>query len=113
MSAIVTALVEALTARISEERRVPARPCSAAALERLARHAWPGNVRELENALERALVARRDAVAVLGSELANRFSVFQGVDLLLECSHSGSPVGLSSQRKAGYRAKMRLRVRAG
>jgi len=30
---------------------------SAAALERLSRHAWPGNVRELRNVLERALLA--------------------------------------------------------
>jgi two-component system response regulator FlrC len=29
--------------------------CSAAAIERLARHSWPGNVRELENVLQRAL----------------------------------------------------------
>jgi len=49
-------LAAALTERIAAARRVPAKPCSAAALRRLAAHPWPGNVRELENALERALL---------------------------------------------------------
>jgi len=49
-------LVDALSLRIAQERHIPIKRLSGAALARLAEHAWPGNVRELENALERAQV---------------------------------------------------------
>lgn len=50
------ALCEELLGGVAARCRVPRRPLSGAALERLAAHPWPGNVRELENALERVLV---------------------------------------------------------
>ncbi len=50
-------LVPRLAESLAERLGVPARPVSAAAMERLAAHSWPGNVRELRNALERALIA--------------------------------------------------------
>jgi DNA-binding NtrC family response regulator len=47
--------------RIAAEMKVPARPVSAAALEKLRRYSFPGNVRELENLLERALILGQGA----------------------------------------------------
>jgi len=49
-------LAAACLAQRAARAKVPARPLSGAALERLAAHPWPGNVRELENALERVCV---------------------------------------------------------
>lgn len=49
-------LCKALCLRIADEMKVPSRPLSAAALEKLAYYAFPGNVRELRNLLERALI---------------------------------------------------------
>ena len=50
------AICDAVLARIAADAGVaPAPTISAAALQRLARHAFPGNVRELENLLQRAL----------------------------------------------------------
>jgi Nif-specific regulatory protein len=48
-----------LLGEIARSTGRPARPLSAAALERLRRHSWPGNVRELKNALERGLLLAR------------------------------------------------------
>ncbi|MEZ0227821.1 MAG: sigma 54-interacting transcriptional regulator [Planctomycetota bacterium] len=48
-------LVPALVAKIEFKYRVPSRPLSQAAMERLERHDWTGNVRELENVLLEAL----------------------------------------------------------
>ena len=49
-------LASQLGRRAAQRARVPERPLSPEALERLVSHPWPGNVRELENALERVLV---------------------------------------------------------
>jgi two-component system response regulator HydG len=61
----LSVLCNALLARAAERSGAPARPISAAALERLALHSWPGNVRELENALERALALAEPQQAAL------------------------------------------------
>ncbi len=45
-----------LGAACGDLEQTPAFTLSAAALERLMRHAWPGNVRELRNVIERAVV---------------------------------------------------------
>jgi DNA-binding NtrC family response regulator len=45
-----------LSLRIAAEMKVPPRPISAAALEKLTSYSFPGNVRELKNLLERALI---------------------------------------------------------
>lgn len=50
-----------LCLRIAAEMKVPPRPVSVAALEKLRRYAFPGNVRELENLLERALILGQGA----------------------------------------------------
>ena len=52
----VPALARALLAQTAERLGLPAAPCDAAFLARLAAHDWPGNVRELENVIERWLV---------------------------------------------------------
>ncbi len=49
-------LCRVLCLRIAEEMKVPSRPLSHAALEKLSQYAFPGNVRELRNLLERALI---------------------------------------------------------
>ncbi len=59
----VLELARHLSRRVAGRLGVAPRPLTAAAEERLRRHAWPGNVRELENAIER--------VHVLGSEPAS------------------------------------------
>jgi DNA-binding NtrC family response regulator len=52
----IRGLSEVLCLRIAAEMKVPARPISAAALEKLRAYSFPGNVRELKNLLERALI---------------------------------------------------------
>lgn len=52
----IAELCEALCLRIAEEMKVPPRPISTAAIEKLSNYSFPGNVRELENLLERALI---------------------------------------------------------
>ena len=56
----ITVLCQSLCSRIAEEMKVPARPISAAALEKLSNYDFPGNVRELKNLLERALILGQD-----------------------------------------------------
>ena len=64
-------LTEALLERIAARLGTPLRTLSAAASERLGRHAWPGNLRELENALER--VASLAGAAASGPIAASEF----------------------------------------
>jgi two-component system nitrogen regulation response regulator NtrX len=55
---------------------------SAAALERLARHAWPGNVRELKNVVERAVIMEIDDT-IETVDLFDAAKGGDGLDLLL------------------------------
>jgi DNA-binding NtrC family response regulator len=49
-------LCKSLCFRIAEEMKVPARPISSSALQKLRQYPFPGNIRELRNLLERALI---------------------------------------------------------
>ena len=51
----VPALVQAISARLHQEKKLARRTFEPDALEPLLRYAWPGNVRELENMVERLL----------------------------------------------------------
>lgn len=52
-------LCKSLCQRIAEEMKIPVRPVSHAALEKLSTYSFPGNIRELRNVLERALILGR------------------------------------------------------
>lgn len=66
----IAPLAEHFAQRYAEVNGLPARPLTAAALQRLAVHAWRGNVRELENTIHRAvLLAEGDAIDVDAIEL--------------------------------------------
>lgn len=54
-------LCTALSKRIAEDTKVPARTVSAAALQKLRGYGFPGNIRELRNLLERALILGRQS----------------------------------------------------
>jgi DNA-binding NtrC family response regulator len=49
-------LCELFCRQVSRELKVPMRPISARALEKLSRYNFPGNIRELRNLIERALI---------------------------------------------------------
>jgi len=74
----ISEMSRALSLRIAAEIKVPARPVSSAALEKLRRYSFPGNVRELQNLLERALILGQ------GSEL-------QPEDFQLQSSPAAGP----------------------
>lgn len=74
----ISELSRALARRIADEMKIPSRPISAAALEKLSGYSFPGNVRELENLLERALILGQ------GSEL-------QPEDFLLQPASTSAP----------------------
>ena len=52
----IRGLCDLFCRQVSRELKVPMRPISAAALEKLKRYDFPGNVRELRNLIERALI---------------------------------------------------------
>ena len=55
----IEALCRELAAKIAQDIKVPNRPLSPAALQKLYDYAFPGNIRELRNLLERALILGR------------------------------------------------------
>lgn len=55
----IEALCRELSAKIAQDIKVPNRPLSPAALQKLSDYAFPGNIRELRNLLERALILGR------------------------------------------------------
>ena len=55
----IEALCRELAATIAQDIKVPNRPLSPAALQKLCDYAFPGNIRELRNLLERALILGR------------------------------------------------------
>ncbi len=55
----VATLARAFAERACRELGYPSCDFTAAAMDRLERHAWPGNVRELKNAVERAVLLTR------------------------------------------------------
>jgi len=74
----IPSLVQAISTRLQQDKKLAHRPFEADALEPLLRYSWPGNVRELENMVERLLtfsaskvtkvqVARELGAAVEGS----------------------------------------------
>jgi DNA-binding NtrC family response regulator len=52
----IPGLCEVFCREVSRELKMPMRPISSAAIERLKRYDFPGNVRELKNLIERALI---------------------------------------------------------
>ena len=52
----IPGLCELLCRQVSRELKMPMRPISAAAVEKLKRYDFPGNIRELRNLIERALI---------------------------------------------------------
>ncbi len=59
----IPGLCELFCREVSRELKMPLRPISPAALEKLKRYDFPGNIRELKNLIERALILS------LGSEI--------------------------------------------
>lgn len=57
----ISELSIALCRQIAGDMKIPARPISAGALQKLAGYSFPGNVRELMNLLERALILGQGA----------------------------------------------------
>jgi transcriptional regulator with GAF, ATPase, and Fis domain len=52
----IAVLCQVLSAKISEDLKMPNRPLSSSAMQKLSDYAFPGNIRELRNLLERALI---------------------------------------------------------
>jgi DNA-binding NtrC family response regulator len=52
----IPGLCERFCRQVSRELKMPMRPISAAAVEKLKRYDFPGNIRELRNLIERALI---------------------------------------------------------
>ena len=68
-------LSQSLCCRIAAEMKVPARPISTRAFEKLAGYSFPGNVRELKNLLERALILGQSSELQPEDFLLRRVSV--------------------------------------
>lgn len=71
----ISELSQSLCCRIAAEMKVPARPISTRAFEKLAGYSFPGNVRELKNLLERALILGQSSELQPEDFLLRRVSV--------------------------------------
>ena len=76
----IPGLCELFCRQISKELKMPVRPISTAAVEKLKRYDFPGNIRELRNLIERALILSAGAEIGPG-------------DFLLGPSHEKTPSG--------------------
>lgn len=87
----IEVLCAMLSSRIAREMKVPSKPLSQEALQKLENYAFPGNVRELGNLLERALILGQHAelkpedfplprVGFSPSSASNEFSVERLID---------------------------------
>ena len=56
----IAVLCQMLSAKIAQDVKMPNRPLSPAAIQKLSDYPFPGNIRELRNLLERALILGQD-----------------------------------------------------
>ena len=86
----IQVLSELFVRQVATELKVPKRPFSPEALEKLKRYDFPGNVRELRNLIERA------SILSIGSELSvESFPVLSGSESITESG--GAAGGKSAQ----------------
>lgn len=52
----IRAIADFFAEKYAEVNKIPPRPLSEAAMQKLLQHSWPGNVRELENTVHRAVL---------------------------------------------------------
>ncbi len=94
------ALVAHFLRQLAEDLKVPQRPISAEALDRLLSYKFPGNVRELRNILERAYILGRHAelsTEDLPESLSRISAAASTIDsLLMHLRLPGEPIDLRS-----------------